>query len=294
MLPFTQEYERCRLLVEDALRACFTGNPPQRELLSAMRYSLLAGGKRVRPILLLKFCEAAGGKPEQALPFACALEMVHTYSLIHDDLPCMDDDALRRGKPTSHMVYGVCNATLAGDALQAAAFRTMMSAEQCPDIIVAAGTILGEAAGENGICGGQYLDMKSEGKKLTVEELTQIHNLKTAAMLRAASVIGVLAAGRNGAEVQKTAADRYASALGLAFQIRDDMLDCISTTETLGKSVGSDTARGKNTFVSLLGIDACAELVCKKTEEAKQAVRGKFADTVFLERLADFLAGREK
>ncbi len=294
VLSFSQEYEKCRVLVENALGACFLEDASQKELLESMRYSLLAGGKRVRPVLLLKFCEASGGQMQSALPFACALEMLHTYSLIHDDLPCMDDDALRRGKPTNHMIYGVCTATLAGDALQAAAFRTLLSSELSPDIVTAAGVILSRAAGEHGICGGQYLDMKAEGKRLSVAELTEIHTLKTAAMLRAAAVIGVLSAGAVIGGELTAAADRYAAALGLAFQIRDDMLDCISTTETLGKPAGSDTARGKSTFVSLLGLNACAELVREKTEEAKLAVRGRFADTGFLEWLADFLAGRVK
>jgi len=291
---FAQEYERCRLLTEDALGSCFVGDTSSKQLLEAMRYSLLAHGKRIRPILLLKFCEAAGGTPEKALPFACALEMLHTYSLIHDDLPCMDDDALRRGRPTNHIVYGVCTATLAGDALQAAAFRTLLTAELSPASIVAAGTILSTAAGENGICGGQQLDMQAEGKTLTIEELTLIHNLKTAVMLRAAAEIGVLAAEPGAGDEQRKAASLYASALGQAFQIRDDILNCISTAETLGKPVGSDAARGKSTFVSLLGIDACEKLVREKTEEAKQAIRGKFFDTAFLEWMADLLAGREK
>jgi len=291
---YAQEYEKCRIWVEEALGSCFLEDMPQKELLEAMRYSLLAGGKRIRPILLLKFCEAAGGVSEKALPFACALEMLHTYSLIHDDLPCMDDDTLRRGQPSNHMVYGVCTATLAGDALQAAAFRTLLAADLPPGIIRDAGMVLGRAAGEHGICAGQYLDMKAEGKRLTVDDLTQIHALKTAAMLRAASVMGVLCAGRQADGTQAIAADRYAEALGLAFQIRDDMLDCISSAETLGKTVGSDAARGKSTFVSLLGMDACAELVSQKTEEAKLAVRDKFSDTCFLEWLADSLAGREK
>lgn len=293
-VSYPQEYDRCRLLVEDALRACFTEDVPQKELLEAMRYSLLAGGKRIRPILLLKFCEAAGGKPEEALPYACAVEMLHTYSLIHDDLPCMDDDDLRRGRPTNHVVYGVCTSTLAGDALQAAAFRTLLSAGQSPETVVAAGGILAWAAAETGICGGQYLDMKGEGNALTVDELTRIHDLKTAAMLRAAAGIGVLAAGEKATDGQRSAADRYASALGLAFQIRDDILDCTATTETLGKPAGSDRERGKSTFVSLLGVDACEALVREKTAEAKLALQGAFDDTGFLSWLADQLAGREK
>lgn len=290
---YKEEYLSCRQLTEDALDGYFLADVPQKKLLEAMRYSLLAGGKRIRPALLLKFCQAAGGDMVKALPLACAVEMLHTYSLIHDDLPCMDDDVLRRGKPTCHVAYGECTATLAGDALQAAAFRTMLTADLPPEILAAAGAVLARAAGEEGICGGQYLDMEAEGKSLSVEELTQVHTLKTAAMLKAAAEIGVLAAGNRAGPEQKEAALRYADAVGLAFQVRDDMLDCTSTTETLGKPVFSDAARDKSTFVSLIGLDACRALVRDKTEEAIRAIEGKFSDTGFLNWFALWLAGRE-
>lgn len=287
---YAEEFEHCRSMVEAALARCFMEQVPQIELLEAMRYSLLAGGKRIRPILLLQFCRAAGGEVEKALPLACSVEMLHTYSLIHDDLPCMDDDELRRGKPTNHMVYGVCTATLAGDALQAAAFRNLLQAGLPADVIAEAGALLADAAGEHGICGGQYLDMKAEGRILTIEELTLVHNLKTASMLRAAAEMGVVAAGAG--ESQRQAASAYAEALGLAFQVRDDILDCTATTQMLGKPAGSDAARGKNTFSSLLGIPACEEMIRNKTDEAKAAVYGKFPDTGFLEWIADWLSGR--
>ncbi|MGI5935474.1 MAG: polyprenyl synthetase family protein [Oscillospiraceae bacterium] len=290
-MDFSGEYSRCRRLVEEGLKEYFLGNAPYGELLEAMRYSLLAGGKRIRPVLLLQFCRAAGGDMELALPLACAVEMLHTYSLIHDDLPCMDNDSLRRGKPTNHTVYGECTATLAGDALQAAAFRTLLSAKLPPETVVAAGKILADAAGEGGICGGQFLDMKGPSQDLTLEQVALIHDLKTAALLRAAALMGVEAAG--GTPEQKAAAREYATAVGLAFQIRDDILDCTSSTEVLGKPAGSDKANCKTTFVDLLGIGECEALIRRKTEEAKAAIRGKFADTEFLEQLADYLAERK-
>ncbi|HHU22992.1 MAG TPA: polyprenyl synthetase family protein [Clostridiales bacterium] len=291
MMDFSREYRRCQRLVEDGLKEYFIGNAPYGELLEAMRYSLLAGGKRIRPVLLLQFCRAAGGDMGFALPLACAVEMLHTYSLIHDDLPCMDNDCLRRGKPTNHIIYGECTATLAGDALQAAAFRTLLAAELPPETVVAAGKTLAEAAGEDGICAGQYLDMKGQGMDLSLEQATLLHDLKTAALLRAAALMGVEAAG--GTQEQKTAAGDYATAIGLAFQIRDDILDCTSTTEVLGKPAGSDKANCKTTFVDLLGVEGCEALIRQKTEEAKAAIRGKFSDTDFLEQLADYLAERK-
>lgn len=290
---YTEEYLSCRQLTEDALGRFFISEVPQKNLLEAMRYSLLAGGKRIRPVLLLQFCRAAGGDMEKALPLACAVEMLHTYSLIHDDLPCMDDDTLRRGKPTCHVVYGECTATLAGDALQAAAFGTLLTADLPPEILSVAGAVLARAAGEEGICGGQFLDMDGEGRKLNLEELTNIHTLKTAAMLKAAAEIGILAAGDRVGQDQREAALRYADAVGLAFQVRDDMLDCTSTAEVLGKPVFSDVTRGKNTFVSLIGLHACQALVREKTEEAIRAVEGNFSDTGFLKWFALWLAGRE-
>ena len=295
-MDLSAEYARCQSMVEEALKGCFQGPAPWSGLLEAMRYSLLAGGKRVRPILTMKCCEAAGGGLEQALPYACAVEMLHTYSLIHDDLPCMDDDDLRRGKPTNHKVFGECTAVLAGDALQAAAFQTILSAQNALSLSTRAliGASLAEAAGPDGICGGQYLDMDGEGKALTEKELHEIHDHKTAALLRAACGMGVLASGTvTGMEDPRMGAVReYATQLGLAFQIRDDILDATSTTQVLGKPVGSDAASEKHTFMTLYGAEECERLVRRHTEQAKAALRGAFSDTAFLEWLADSLAGR--
>lgn len=293
-MEFLKEYERCRALIDQALDGYFTQERPYGELLQAMRYSLLAGGKRIRPMLVLKFCQAAGGDPEAAMPFACAVEMLHTYSLIHDDLPCMDNDELRRGKPTNHVVYGECTATLAGDALQAAAFRTILSAGTSlePIYVNRIANALAEAAGPDGICGGQYLDMDGESKTLSHQEIALIHEKKTAALLSASCLMGVFAAGEKAPAGAEDAARGYAAALGLAFQIKDDILDCTSTVEVLGKPIGSDAANHKNTFVSLLGIDACEKLVAEKTAEAKNAIQGCLPDSAFLCELADWLANR--
>ena len=286
-----QQFEFCRGMVERHLESCFPGTG----LEESMRYSLLAGGKRIRPILVLQFCQAAGGNLEQALDAACGVEMLHTYSLIHDDLPCMDNDDLRRGKPTCHKVFGECTATLAGDALQAAAFEYVLCSEQVePAARARMGLVLARAVGAAGMCGGQYKDMLAEGSQPTVQELTDIHTGKTAALLDAACQIGVLAAGLNdNTDVLCEVAQRYAYHLGMAFQIRDDLLDVISTTEELGKPVGSDCANEKFTFVSLLGQAECERLVEEHTRQAKEALRGSALQNVeFLCWLANELSGR--
>ncbi|MDD6160051.1 MAG: polyprenyl synthetase family protein [Oscillospiraceae bacterium] len=290
------EYERVRRLVEAELECCLTGEYPQRELLDAMRYSLLAGGKRIRPVLVLKFCEAMCGSVEPALDYACAVEMLHTYSLIHDDLPCMDNDDLRRGKPTCHKAFGERNAVLAGDALQAEAFYRLASSKR-PARAVSNGqacAVLGEAAGAvAGICAGQYLDLEGEGKPKTLEELTLIHTWKTAALLKAACLLGLVASPVEATAEQWRGAGIYAQELGMAFQIRDDMLDQESTTEELGQPVGSDAENGKETFATLYGLERCRELVEEHTRRAKEAIRGLFPDTDFLCWLADALAQRK-
>lgn len=291
-MDFFAEYERSRQWIEERLNTFFTSEVSQRGLMDAMRYSLLAGGKRIRPILTLRFCEAAGGHITPAtLDFGCAVEMLHTYSLIHDDLPCMDDDDLRRGRPTCHKAYGECTATLAGDALQAAAFSAIAHADAPAERRAMAALSLADAVGPYGMCGGQYLDMDGEDRPLTVDDLKEIHALKTGALLKAACLLGLAAAGADAA--QQCAAERYADALGLAFQVRDDILDATSTTEVLGKRVGSDAANHKCTFVSLLGLDACQRLVEEKTEEAKAAVREAFPNAEFLCALCGHLAQRE-
>ena len=225
--------------------------------------------------------------------------MLHTYSLIHDDLPCMDNDDLRRGKPTCHKVFGETVATLAGDALQAAAFRTVLEAKGpwlCENAFGPgkAAYYLAEAASERGMCGGQYLDTLEEGSLRTEEELRTIHAGKTGALLRAACLMGVCAsAGRRPVDEKAfEAAEKYAENLGMAFQIQDDILDVTATTETLGKPVGSDAVNEKTTFVTLLGVSACRELVLEHTARAKEALQGVYPEPGVLCWLADLLAER--
>ena len=264
---------------------------PLAGLADSMRYSLLAGGKRIRPILVLEFCRICGGSVDEAMPIACAIEMLHTYSLIHDDLPCMDNDTLRRGRPTNHIVYGECTATLAGDALQAEAFGTILRASLSAERRANCAACLADAVGLDGMCGGQYLDMLGEGKQLTEEQLDNINSRKTGALLIAACRMGVAAAG--GSEKQMEAAARYGAAIGAAFQIRDDMLDVISTEAELGKPIGSDAQEKKSTYMALYGEERCAAMVNKLTRQAKDVLRGAFADTAFLDQLAESMAVRK-
>ncbi|MBE6925302.1 MAG: polyprenyl synthetase family protein [Ruminococcaceae bacterium] len=237
---------------------------PQKTLIDAMRYSLLAGGKRLRPILVLDFCRMCGGDWQSAAPFAAALEMIHTYSLIHDDLPCMDNDDLRRGRPTNHKVYGEAMAVLAGDALLTEAFTMVASAPFDAETIIRAVTVLAECAGALGMVGGQVLDIQSETRECTEQEVLNIQERKTGALIKAACVLGVLAGG--GTEEQIVWAGKFARHLGLAFQIRDDILDVIGTEEEMGKAVGTDA--GKNTFVALHGLDICKGMVKSQTAAA--------------------------
>ncbi len=264
---------------------------PMSGLAEAMRYSLLAGGKRIRPLLVLEFCRVCGGDVKKALPLACAVEMLHTYSLIHDDLPCMDNDDLRRGRPTNHKVYGECTAVLAGDTLQAEAFGTILRSDFSASVRARAAEILADAVGLDGMCGGQFMDMQGEGRSLSAAELDEINSRKTGALIIAACRMGVAAAG--GTEAQLEAAALYGAAIGLAFQIRDDMLDVISTDKELGKNTGSDAQEEKNTYMVLLGRQACEDMVNKLTAGAKDALEGHFEDTGFLCSLADTLADRK-
>lgn len=260
-------------------------------LLESMHYSLTAGGKRIRPMLVLEFCRISGGNIEKTLPVACAIEMLHTYSLIHDDLPCMDNDALRRGKPTNHVVYGECTATLAGDALQAEAFGAIARSQLPAEARVTCVEILADAVGSDGMCAGQYLDMVGEHKLLSEDELNDINSRKTGSLLTAACRMGVAAAGGNKAMLD--AAAQYGACVGAAFQIRDDILDVISTSEELGKPIGSDAQEHKNTYMTLLGEYKCMQMIEKLTDQAKNAVAGAFEDTKFLCELADSMVTRK-
>lgn len=261
-----------KALIEEALKGAFRGRAPHADIYDAMNYSLLAGGKRVRPILTLETCRMCGGEPADALPFACAVEMVHTYSLIHDDLPCMDDDDLRRGRPTNHKVYGEATAVLAGDALLTAAFETALTARETlpAQRVVEALDCLARAAGAGGMVGGQAMDMAGEGRSLTQADVEELQRLKTGALIAAAAELGCVAAG--GDEADRAAVRRYAGKLGLAFQIRDDMLDVTGDAGELGKSTGSDAKAEKTTFVTLKGLEECGRMVEKLTAEAQEAL----------------------
>ena len=261
---------------------------PQSELFDAMEYSLLAGGKRLRPIFVMDFCRMCGGDWRKAAPFAAAMEMIHTYSLIHDDLPCMDNDDFRRGRPTNHKVYGETMAILAGDALLTDAFMLASSA-QLPDpsqMGLAIG-VLAQNAGSLGMVGGQVLDIRSETRELTEQEVIDIQSRKTGALINAACVLGVIAGGGDEGKIQSAAT--FAGALGMAFQIRDDMLDVIGTQEEMGKGVGTDET--KNTFVKLYGLEKCEELVQKYTAIAIDALE-IFEDNSFMTDLAKSLTDR--
>ena len=292
MCAFQLRYDSYRAAVDDHLGGLFADakDKPYRRLQEAMRYSLLSGGKRVRPVMTLAFCDMLGSQWREALPFACALELVHTYSLIHDDLPCMDDDDLRRGRPTCHKVYGETMAVLAGDALQGEAFGLIaaapaMTAQQRIDAVA----VLSAACGGGGMVAGQVLDVDhlAQGEA----DLRLLHRLKTGAMLQAAAELGCVAAGADDGLRQR--ARDYGCHIGLAFQVRDDVLDVVADQGELGKPIGSDRAEGKRTFVDLLGLEACQALVAEETAKAKAAL-ADLPDSGFLLNLADHLSERRK
>lgn len=289
-MTYEEQLQADQLSINDYLADYVDGLWPFGKLADAMGYSLLSGGKRIRPVLTLAACRFCDGDADCAMPFACALELLHTYSLIHDDLPCMDDDDLRRGRPTNHKVYGQASAVLAGDALLTAAFELLakapnLSAEQR----IAAVRVLSEAAGPSGMVAGQILDMESSDRISNVHQIQAIESLKTGKLMVAAVQLGALAAEGNEASMQ--ALSTYAEKLGLAFQIQDDILDCEGEEEELGKTIGSDRAKDKVTFVSLTDLEHCRDRVQALTAEAKAAL-GKEATNGFLCWLADRLAQR--
>lgn len=282
----TKQYQD---IIEEYLdKKCFHyEEEPQQKLFEAMRYSLLAGGKRLRPLLVLEFCRICGGDVAKALPLAAAVEMVHTYSLIHDDLPCMDNDDFRRGRPTNHKVYGEATAVLSGDALLTSAFWYISKADLPAEARIRAVETLSECAGELGMVGGQVLDIEGESRECTVDEVIDIHTRKTAALIVAACSLGVIAAG--GSQDQIDAAILYGTFVGLAFQIRDDMLDVIGNSEQMGKAVGTDA--NKNTFAHLCGIEQSAEMVNMQTDLAMDALKA-FENTDYLKWFTESLINR--
>ena len=290
-----ETFDRYLSLVERALEQSLPA-PSEGALtapvMDSMRYSVFVGGKRIRPVMALAFCRLCGGKTEEALPFACAVEMVHTYSLIHDDLPCMDDDDLRRGRPTNHKVFGEAMALLAGDGLLTKAFETALSFSGPSEDTLRGARILAQCAGAQGRVGGQCIDLDSEGKTVDLDLLREMDLGKTVALISAACQMGCVAAGA-GEDVLENAR-RYAEGVGMAFQIRDDILDVLGDAASLGKNVGMDAARDKRNYVSLLGVEKAQSLVDSFTAQAEQALDAFPGDTGFLRELARSLAAREK
>lgn len=289
-MTFDQRSAQYREHIESFLKNAYLPfhTQPQKILFESMEYSLLAKGKRLRPIFAYDFCRMCGGEWQNAAPFAAAIEMIHNYSLIHDDLPCMDNDDYRRGRLTNHKVYGETLAVLAGDGLLTDAFAMAAQAKlQHPEQMALAIRVLSENAGSLGMVGGQVLDTMSENRICTEQEVLDIQRRKTGGLIRAACILGVIAG--DGSEVQQKAAERFADALGLAFQIRDDMLDVIGTKEEMGKGVGTDA--DKNTFVRLYGLDACEKLVNQYTEEAISAL-DVFQNTEYMIELSRSLTDR--
>ena len=291
MMEMDETLQRYRNEVEQYLKAYYRQfhNEPQKILFDSMEYSLLAGGKRLRAALVFEFCRLCGGDWKDATAFAAALEMIHAYSLIHDDLPCMDNDDFRRGLPTNHKVYGETMAILAGDALLTDAFTVAASAKMSADKIVRAIQVLSECAGSLGMVGGQVLDVQSENRELNEQEVLDIQSRKTGALIRAACAMGAIAGGAS--KEQYDAACQFAAGFGLSFQIRDDILDVIGTQEVLGKGVGTDTK--KNTFVRLYGLQKCETLVQSYTDYAISALN-VFSDANFLISLLQAMTNRMK
>ena len=272
----------------DLLPKCANG---QDEVVEAMKYSLVNGGKRLRPVLCLEFAKACGGDRFDALDFACAVEYIHTYSLIHYDLPCMDDDDMRRGKPSCHKQFGEATALLAGDALLTHAFQIVAGAELDDSKIALACGLLAQNAGVQGMVGGQVIDLKYESESPDLRQLLSVHRLKTGALISAACLLGCIAAGADDKKI--AAASAYAYDLGVAFQIKDDILDVTGSSEELGKPVGSDEDNNKTTYVSLRGIENAQKDVEKLTSAAISRL-SEFQNTEFLEALSRYLVNRNK
>ena len=262
----------------------------QKEVVKAMRYSLSGGGKRLRPVLVLEFCRMCGGDIDTAMPFACAVEYIHTYSLIHDDLPCMDDDNMRRGNPSCHVVFGQATALLAGDALLTHAFELLASAEIPDERIAQAVMLLSQNAGVGGMIGGQVLDLMYETKlEPNLSDVIDVYKMKTGALISAACLLGCIAAGAS--DEQLAAASRFAYNLGVAFQIQDDILDIEGDENVIGKPVGSDEEQNKTTYVKLVGLDKAKKDVERLTANAIASL-DCFEDNEFTKALSNYLINR--
>ena len=296
-MNFKEEYQKRTELIEDILQKYLpeqTGY--QKVIMEAMEYSLMAGGKRLRPMLMRESFELFGGKGKRIEPFMAAIEMIHTYSLVHDDLPAMDNDDYRRGRKTTHVVYGEDMGILAGDALLNYAFETACTAfELEPENSLRIGRalkILADKAGIYGMIGGQVVDVKESGRRITGDVLDFIYRLKTGALIEASVMVGAVLAGASDEEVSKI--EEIAGKVGMAFQIQDDILDVTSTTEMLGKPVHSDEKNEKTTYVTLRGIDESREEVKRLTSEALDTLKGMQNEDMFLNELLEWLVYREK
>ncbi len=289
-----QYLEARRLMVEEALEVALPKQDgPESRVVEAMRYSLFAGGKRLRPILCLAASEAVGGEVQAAMPAGCALEMIHTYSLIHDDLPAMDDDDLRRGKPTNHKAFGEAIAILAGDGLLTEAFVLLSDDNSLlPERAVQVIGVIAKAASYRGMVGGQVVDMLSQNKRADLETVQQMHSRKTAALIAAAAESGALAG--KGSEAQIAALARYGRAIGLAFQIADDILDIEGDTELLGKTTGADEARGKVTYPAAVGLERSRQAADEMINDALAALEGFDDRATPLRSLANYIITRKK
>ena len=262
-------------------------------IFDAMRYAVLGGGKRVRPFLAIEFCKLAGGKVEDVIPYACAIEMIHSYSLVHDDLPCMDNDDLRRGKPTTHKKFGYANALLAGDALLTYAFETAISGGNSPASKAAAVASLAKNAGAFGMCGGQQIDLYAEEHKIDFDELKYLHSLKTGALISCACELGCIAAEVDEDAPLFKAAKEYAQSIGVTFQIIDDILDVVSDEATLGKPIGSDAEQGKTTYLSFMSIDEARARARELTDHAVEVLK-PFDGSGALCEFAEYLCTRDR
>ncbi|MDP4133265.1 MAG: polyprenyl synthetase family protein [Bacillota bacterium] len=290
MMDFDIELAKKQEIINNYLKNALPSDEfPQKKVIEAANYSLLAGGKRIRPVLAMAVCEAGGGDSKAIIPFASAMEMVHTYSLIHDDLPVMDNDDYRRGRLTCHKVYGENIAVLAGDALLNYAFETALNADCDAAKKVKILKIVSHASGVMGMIGGQVIDLEGETRRLNEKELSNMHRLKTGALIRASISMGAVFAG-----IDEKAYDKFADKLGLAFQIKDDILDETSTTEELGKPVKSDEKNQKSTFISLYGLDKAEKMLNDTTKEALAELKKASGNTEFLQELTLYLLRRTK
>lgn len=294
-MDFKTGFERLTTLVNNALEDyAEVKDTPEAVIYKAVKYSLMAGGKRLRPVLALAVAELLGGDEKDILPYACAIEMIHTYSLIHDDLPAMDNDDYRRGIPTNHKVFGEAVAVLAGDALLNRGFEVMLGHTLAKGDRLAqrlrAMDAIAEAAGMKGMIGGQVVDLESEGRSISAETLEYMHRNKTGALIKAPVLSAAILCGADSREYE--ALEEYASCIGLAFQIKDDIMDVEGSFEDMGKAVGSDAANGKSTFITIYGMDESQKMLAATVKKAIDALDIFGTRAAFLKELAEYIEKR--